>query len=163
MSKASLRGDRLAGTLMLGSVGTSGFSLLPPTISQMRVEHQAVKVNLRVGLSSQLIADVAGGGWIRSSLPNTRASLRPSAEPVSNRPLLIITPKGMPVADRVEMLNTQPFVRFRSTALLANLIDTEISRRGVATLDVAEIDTIDTIVTCVPAWPGDFRRAACCP
>lgn len=42
-----------------------------------------------------------------------------------------------------------PFVRFASTVPLANLIDTEISRMGVVTQDVAEIDTIGAIVTCV--------------
>jgi len=70
-TKASLRGDTIAGTLMLGSVRTSGLSLLPRTISQMRFEYPAVKVNLRVGLSSLLIADVAGGGLTRPSVAGT--------------------------------------------------------------------------------------------
>ncbi|MCB1831896.1 MAG: hypothetical protein KDH19_00370, partial [Geminicoccaceae bacterium] len=51
--------------------------------------------------------------------------------------------------DPITMLNTRPYVRFRSGVPLANLIDTEISRLGVVTHDIAEIDTIGSIVTCV--------------
>jgi DNA-binding transcriptional LysR family regulator len=36
-----------------------------------------------------------------------------------------------------------------SAVPLANLIDTEISRLGIVTQDIAEIDTIGSIVTCV--------------
>ena len=149
-TKASLRGDRLAGTLMLGSVRTSGLSLLPRTISQMRIEYPAVKVNLRVGLSSQLIADVAGGR-LDAAVVAEHTGMPPGMRwsPFLKEPLLIIAPKGMMITDPVAMLNTLPFVRFRSPVPLANLIDTEISRLGVVTNDVAEIDTIGSIVTCV--------------
>lgn len=149
-TKASLRGDRLTGTLMLGSVRTSGLSLLPRTISQMRIEYPAVKVNLRVGLSSTLIADVAGGR-LDAAIVAEHAGFPPALRwsPFLKEPLLIIAPRGMPVSDPVHMLSTLPFVRFRSAVPLANLIDTEISRLGVLTNDVAEIDTIGSIVTCV--------------
>lgn len=149
-TKASLRGDRLAGTLMLGTVRTSGLSLLPRTVSQMRVEYPAVKVNLRVGLSSTLIADVAGGR-LDAAIVAEHTGFPPGLRwsPFLKEPLLIIAPKGMRITDPVEMLATQPFVRFRSAVPLANLIDTEISRLGVVTNDVAEIDTIGSIVTCV--------------
>ena len=149
-TKASLKGDRLAGTLMLGSVRTSGLSLLPRTISQMRIEYPAVKVNLRVGLSSILIADVAGGR-LDAAIVAEHTGFPPGLRwsPFLKEPLLIIAPKGMRISDPVDMLATQPFVRFRSAVPLANLIDTEISRLGVVTNDVAEIDTIGSIVTCV--------------
>ncbi|WP_103332333.1 LysR substrate-binding domain-containing protein [Pseudotabrizicola formosa] len=149
-TKASLRGDRIAGTLMLGSVRTSGLSLLPRTISQMRIEYPEVKVNLRVGLSSQLIADVAGGR-LDAAVVAEHTGFTPALRwsPFLKEPLLIIAPKGMATADPIKMLNTLPFVRFRSAVPLANLIDTEISRLGVVTNDVAEIDTIGSIVTCV--------------
>ena len=40
-------------------------------------------------------------------------------------------------------------IRFKSAVPLANLIDTELSRLGGVTQDIAEIDTIGSIVTCV--------------
>lgn len=149
-TKASLRGDRIAGTLMLGTVRTSGLGLLPRTISQMRTEYPALKVNLRVGLSSQLIADVAAGR-LDAAVVAEHMGFPPALRwsPFLKEPLLIIAPKGMVAKDPVEMLATMPFVRFRSSVPLANLIDTEISRMGVVTNDVADIDTIGSIVTCV--------------
>lgn len=149
-TKASLRGDRIAGTLMLGSVRTSGLSLLPRTISRMRADYPGLKVNLRVGLSSQLIGDVAGGR-LDAAIVAEHTAMPPALRwsPFLKEPLLIIAPKGMQISDPVTMLNTLPFVRFRSPVPLANLIDTEISRLGVVTNDVAEIDTIGSIVTCV--------------
>ena len=60
-TKASLRGERIAGTLMLGSVRTSALNLLPKAIVQMRNQYPDLKTSLRVSLSSPLIADVTSG------------------------------------------------------------------------------------------------------
>ncbi|MEC8795040.1 MAG: LysR substrate-binding domain-containing protein, partial [Pseudomonadota bacterium] len=64
-------------------------------------------------------------------------------------PLWLIAPEGTVGDDPISMLNSLPYIRFRSAVPLANLIDAEISRLGVVTHDVAEIDTIGSIVTCV--------------
>ncbi|WP_370285466.1 LysR family transcriptional regulator [Pseudooceanicola nanhaiensis] len=148
--KAALRGDQMAGTLMVGSVRTSALNLLPRVIVQMRRQFPALKTNLRVSLSSPLIADVASGRLDAAvvaehlGIPN---ALRWS--PFLREPLWIIAPKGTESTDPIRLLNTRPYVRFRSPVPLANLIDTELSRLGVVTQDVAEIDTIGSIVTCV--------------
>lgn len=149
-TKASLRGDQIAGTLMLGSVRSSALNLLPKAIVQMRVQYPLLKTSLRVSLSSALIADVASGRLDAAvvaehvGIPN---ALRWS--PFLREPLWLIAPKGTESADPIHLLNSRPYVRFRSAVPLANLIDTELSRLGVVTQDVAEIDTIGSIVTCV--------------
>lgn len=147
-TKASLRGDQIAGTLMLGSVRSSALNLLPRALVQMRQRYPDLKPNLRVSLSSTLIADVAAGRLDAAivaehlGMPN---ALRWS--PFLREPLWLIVPSGMESSDPIELLNTRPYIRFRSTVPLANLIDTELSRLGVVTNDVAEIDTIGSIVT----------------
>ncbi len=149
-TKSSLRGDQIAGTLMLGSVRSSALNLLPQAIVQMRSRYPMLKTNLRVSLSSTLIADVAAGRLDAAivaehvGFPN---ALRWS--PFLREPLWLIAPKGTQSDDSLHILNTSPYVRFRSAVPLANLIDTEISRLGCVTQDVAEIDTIGAIVTCV--------------
>lgn len=149
-TKSSLRGDQIAGTLMLGSVRSSALNLLPRAIVQMRNQYPLLKANLRVSLSSTLIADVAGGrldAAVVAEHVGFPSALRWS--PFLREPLWLIAPKGTQSSDSVHLLNTSPFVRFRSAVPLANLIDTEISRLGCVTQDVAEIDTIGAIVTCV--------------
>ena len=149
-TKASLRGDRIAGTLMLGAVRSSALNLLPRAIVQMRIQYPRLKTNLRISLSSTLIADVAAGRLDAAvvaehvGIPN---ALRWS--PFLQEPLWLIAPKGTESDDPIHLLNTRPYVRFRSAVPLANLIETELSRLGVVTDDVAEIDTIGSIVTCV--------------
>jgi DNA-binding transcriptional LysR family regulator len=149
-TKASLRGDRIAGTLMLGSVRSSALNLLPKAIVQMRAQYPELKTNLRVSLSTTLIADVAAGrldAAVVAEHVGFPHALRWS--PFLREPLWLIAPKGTELSDPIQLLKTRPFVRFGSAVPLANLIDTEISRLGVVTQDIAEIDTIGTIVTCV--------------
>ena len=154
-TKASLRGDRIAGTLMLGSVRSSALNLLPQAIVTMRNQYPNLKTNLRVSLSSPLIADVAAGR-LDAALVAEHVAISPGLRwsPVLREPLWLIAPKVMASVDAIQMLKTKPYVRFRSAVPLANLIDTEISRMGVVTQDVAEIDTIGSVVTCVRQGMG---------
>ena len=152
---AGLKGSRISGTLRMGTVRTSALNLLPRAIVRMHDRYPALKINLRVGLSSLMIADVAAGRLDAAvvaehlSLP---AQLRWS--PFLCEPLWLIVPAGVSERDPIQILSTYPFVRFGSNVPLANLIDTEISRLGVVTLDVAEIDTIGSIVNCVKQGLG---------
>ena len=149
-TKASLRGDQIAGTLLLGSVRSSALNLLPSAMVQMRQRYPDLKPSLRVSLSSTLISDVAAGqldAAIVAEHLGFPSALRWS--PFLREPLWLILPPGVESSDPLELLNTRPYIRFRSAVPLANLIDTELSRLGVVTNDVAEIDTIGSIVTCV--------------
>ena len=149
-AKASLRGDRISGTLMIGSVRSSALNLLPTAIAQMRVQYPELKTNLRVSMSSTLIADVAAGR-LDAAVVAENLGFPPALRwsPFLREPLWLIAPMGSEPSDLVELLGKKPYVRFRSAVPLANLIDTEISRMGVVTQDVAEIDSIGSIVTCV--------------
>lgn len=154
-TKASLSGDRISGTLMIGSVRSSALNLLPKAIVQMRRAYPDLKVNLRISLSSTLIADVASGrldAAIVAEHVNFPPSIRWST--FLKEPLWIIGAPGTDLSDPQRALKTLPFIRFRSAVPLANLIDTELSRLGVTVNDVAEIDTIGSIVTCVEQGLG---------
>lgn len=154
-TKASLKGDRISGTLMLGSVRSSALNLLPRAIVQMRAQYPELKTNLRVSLSSTLIADVASGR-LDAAVVAEHVGFPPALRwsPFLREPLWLIAPEGTDSQDAVALMNTRPYIRFRSAVPLANLIDTEISRLGVVTQDVAEIDTIGAIVTCVRQGMG---------
>ena len=148
--KASLAGDQVSGTLMLGSVRSSALNILPLAIVQLRMRFTELKVSLRVSGSSALIADVASGK-LDAAMVAEHIALPPGLKwsPFIKEPLWVITPKTIEAVDVAQLLRTKPFIHFRSPVPLANLIDTEISRLGVVTQDVAEIDTISSIVTCV--------------
>jgi DNA-binding transcriptional LysR family regulator len=149
-AKATLNGHQIAGKLMLGSVRSSALNLLPRAIVEMRRRYPALTANLRVSLSSTLIDDVASGR-LDAAVVAEHVGIPPALRwsPFLREPLWLIAPKGSGIRDPLKLLNKKPFVRFRSSVPLANLIDTEISRWGVVTQDIAEIDTIGSIVTCV--------------
>lgn len=149
-TKANLRGKHVSGTLILGAVRSSALNLLPKAIVQMRTRYPALKISLRISHSSLLIADVASGR-LDAAVVAEHISIPPALRwsPFLKEPLWVIAPEGEEETDPIKLLNTKPYIRFRTDVPLANLIDTEISRLGVITQDVAEIDTIDSIVTCV--------------
>ena len=149
-TKAALNGDRIAGTLMLGSVRSSALNLLPRALVQLRERYPELKTSLRVSLSSTLITDVASGSLdaaVVAEHVGFPSTLR--WRPFLREPLWLIAPAGTGAGSVLDLLNSRPYIRFRSTVPLANIIDTELSRLGVVTQDIAEIDTIASIVTCV--------------
>jgi len=152
---ASLRGDQIAGTLMLGSVRSSALDLLPKAIMRMHSQYPLLKTNLKVSVSSALITDVASGR-LDAAVVVENVGIPPAFRwsPFLREPLWLIAPKGSKCIEMIEMLSTQPYIRFRSAVPLATLIDTEIARTGTITHDVAEIDNIASIVTCVREGMG---------
>jgi DNA-binding transcriptional LysR family regulator len=152
---ANLKGDRISGLLRMGTVRTSALNLLPKAIVKMHDQYPALKINLRVGLSSAMIADVSSGR-LDAAVVAEHVSLPPQLRwsPFLCEPLWLIVPASVKERDPMHILGSYPFVRYVNNVPLANLIDTEISRLGVITLDVAEIDNIGSIVTCVKQGLG---------
>lgn len=149
-TKASLRGDLISGTLMLGTVRTSGLSLLPQAIVKMRRQYPGLTINLHVGQSTQMIQDVASGK-LDAAIVAEHTGVPPTLRwsPFLREPLLMIAPTGTAQEPVAKMLETLPYIRFQSSVPLANLIDTELSRLKIAPINVAVIDNISSIVTCV--------------
>tara|TARA_B100000123_G_C25736668_1_gene431799 strand:- start:1790 stop:2680 length:891 start_codon:yes stop_codon:yes gene_type:complete len=154
-TQSAMRGERKTGTLNIGSVRTSTIGLLPKAIVSLRSTYPDLRINLRVGLSSPMITDVHAG---RLDMAIVAEHLGiPSGmvwRPFIREPLVVIAPRGTPEMDARTILETLPFVRFRSNVPLANLIDLEISKMGIVTSDTAEIDTISAIVECVAEGLG---------
>lgn len=149
-AKASLRGDLISGTLMLGTVRTSGLSLLPQAIVEMRRQYPGLTINLHVGYSTQMIQDVVSGK-LDAAIVAEHTGVPPTLRwsPFLREPLLMIAPTGSVEKPVAEMLETMPYIRFQSSVPLANLIDTELSRLKIVPTNVAVIDTVSSIVTCV--------------
>ncbi len=147
---AGLKGQKMSGTIRLGTVRTSALNLLPKAVVAMHDKYPALKINLRVGFSSLMISDVASGR-LDAAIVAEHVSLPPQLRwsPFLHEPLWIIAPETVTERDPIHLLGCHPFIRFSTNVPLSNLIDTEISRLGVVTQDVAEIDTIGAIVTCV--------------
>lgn len=154
-TRAALSGNQVTGTFFLGSVRTSALGVLPRAIMKMREEFPLLKINLRVGNSSSLIAEVAAGRLDAAVVAeNMSIPQLIRWSPFLREPLWIIAPKHLTSEDPVDMLRNLPFVRFQSPVPLAALINTELARMQVATQDIAEMDSIASIINCVAEGMG---------
>ncbi|MBB3713064.1 DNA-binding transcriptional LysR family regulator [Limimaricola variabilis] len=116
----------------------------------MRARYPELKTSLVVANSTTLISDVAAGR-LDAAVVAEHVGFPPALRwsPFLCEPLWLVAPPGTEIEGAAQALATLPFVRFQSPVPLANLIDTELSRLGVVTQDVAAIDTIGAIMTCV--------------
>jgi DNA-binding transcriptional LysR family regulator len=146
----AISGRRAMGTLNVGCVRTSAFSLLPRAIVAMKARHPHLRIKLRVGSTEPFLADVVARRLDAAIVAEHVAMPRDLRwSPFIREPLLVIAPPGTAWRPGEDLLRDLPFIRFRSAVPLANLIDTELARHGVPLTEIAEIDSIAAIVTCV--------------
>lgn len=146
----TITGRKVVGTLAIGSVRTSALGLLPRAIVLLRERNPGLRIKLRVGLSDPLLQDVAAGRLDAAMVAENRdlpAGLR--WNPFIREPLFVIAPPGSPHATGSELLRTLPYIRFRAAVPLAQTIDHELARMNIPLNEIAEIDTISSITSCV--------------
>lgn len=149
-TKLSLKGDLVSGTFVIGAVRSSALNLLPSAMVEMNKGYPNLKTSLKVGLSKDLVSDVASG-QLDAAIVAEHIKIPPNLKwsPFINEPLWLISSHEISGMTLREILSQFPFIRFNSNVPLANLINTELSRMEISTLDVAEVDNIESIITCV--------------
>lgn len=146
----TITGRKVVGMLAIGSVRSSALSLLPAAIVQLRKRHPDLRIKLRVGMSDSLLQDVAAGRLDAAMVAENRdlpASLRWS--PFIREPLFVIAPPGSPQMAGHDLLRAYPYIRFRAAVPLAQTIDHELARINIQLNEIAQIDTISSITSCV--------------
>lgn len=146
----AISGRKLIGTLSIGSVRTSALSLLPRAMVRMSDAHPDLRIKLRVASSETMLQDVLAGRLDAAMIAehgNFPAALR--WRPFLREPLWVIAPPGSPRLSAQALLTTFPFIRFRANVPLAHMVDLELARLNLPLNEVAEIDTIAAITSCV--------------
>ena len=145
----TISGRGVHGTLTLGTVRTSALSLLPRAIVRMRKAYPDLRIKLRVANSDLLMQDVDAGRLDAAMVAehHVPASLRWRA--FLNEPLFVVAPPGTIPGTAEQLLTRLPYVRFRANVPLARMIDQELARLDLPLAEVAEIDTIASIVAVV--------------
>ncbi len=146
----AISGKSVSGTFTIGSVRSSALSLLPKAIIALKNDFPDLKIKLHVANTDELLNDVVTGrldSAMVAEYSGVPSTLRWS--PFIQEPLFAIAPKGTPPMPAAEMLSELPYVKFISRFRLANIIETEVARRGIVTNVIAEIDTITAVVACV--------------
>jgi len=146
----AVSGRKVVGTLAIGSVRTSAMSVLPRAIVELKDRYPELRIKLRVSMSETLLQDVVAGR-LDAAMVAEHAGFPPALRwrPFLREPLFLVAPPGSPQLGCREFLSRYPYVRFRSNVPLAHMIDLELARMNVVLNEVAEIDTVLAIVSCV--------------
>ena len=146
----AVSGRKVVGTLAIGSVRTSAMSVLPRAIVELKDRYPELRIKLRVSMSETLLQDVVAGR-LDAAMVAEHAGFPPALRwrPFLSEPLFLVAPPGSPQLSCREFLSRYPYVRFRSNVPLAHMIDLELARMNVVLNEVAEIDTVLAIVSCV--------------
>ncbi|WP_246098753.1 LysR family transcriptional regulator [Paracoccus laeviglucosivorans] len=145
-----VKGRKVAGTLSLGSVRTSALSILPRAMKRLNSNYPELRIRLQTAASESLLRDVAAGridAAMVSEHVNFPTGLKWRA--FRREPLFVIAPPHSPMLDATGYLTRYPYIRFRSNVPLANQIDLELAKLNLALNEIAEIDTIAAITSCV--------------
>lgn len=146
----TITGRKVIGTLVIGSVRTSAMSLLPKAVVRLRERNPDLRIKLRVSQSDALLQDVAAGRLDAAMVAENRdlpAALR--WNPFIREPLFVIAPPGSPQMTDRQFLRSFPYIRFRAPVPLAQAIDHELARMNIPLNEIAEIDTVPSITSCV--------------
>ncbi len=154
-TKAYISGAQITGTLNIGSLRTGTVSMVPATMVALRESYPLLDFQLHVGMSEALMNDVAAERLdlaVVSEHVSIPRNLR--WRPLLREPLMVIAPPGTPHMTPAGWLSEFPYIRYKSAVPLANQIDAEFSRMGLAPKEHAVITTMPAVVECVRAGLG---------
>ncbi|MHA3916610.1 LysR family transcriptional regulator [Halovulum sp. GXIMD14793] len=154
-TKTTVTGGDFSGTLALGALRTCGTYVLPRTLTQLKQRHPDLTYRLRVGLSEDLMADVASG-QLDAALVADHVTVPTGLQwtLVFTEPLIVLTPPGAKGKNLEALVQDVPFIRYGIQVPLARQIDTEIARLGLAPNQIASVNTMSAVFGCVQAGLG---------
>jgi DNA-binding transcriptional LysR family regulator len=149
-------GDALVeGHLRLGVVPSVMTGVMPKALLALRAEYPAVRVELSMGLSKELVQRVERGeldAAIISDFKPAKSGLVWS--PFAEEPLVLMAPIDAPVRRAEELIATYPFIRYTRQAWVGELIDTFIKRRRLQVQEAMTLDTLEAITRMVHSGLG---------
>jgi LysR family transcriptional regulator, transcriptional activator of the cysJI operon len=153
------RHSRISGVVRVATVYSVGLHTLPPAMKLFLRKHPAVNLRLEYRRTNLVYEGCIDGeldlGIV--ALPMRRPQL--DITPLRNDELLIVTPKGHPLARQRRRLSLadlegQPFIAFDRDIPTRRLIDRCLRQHGVSVVLAMELDNIETIKRSVEAGLG---------
>ncbi|HEY7061024.1 MAG TPA: LysR family transcriptional regulator [Chloroflexota bacterium] len=146
------------GQLALGASTTIGNYLLPPVLGAYVQAHPGVRVEVSIGTSAELIADVLADrlpfGLIEAPVSHPELDVRPFA---TDELVLIVPPEHPWAAEKalpLDALRDAPFLRREAGAGIRELVDGLLERAGVTVESVMELGSTEALKQAVLADVG---------
>ena len=139
-----------AGELRIGGMSTTMTGIIPQAITALRREYPSLRILVTPDHSPNLVPQVDRGkldAAIISAPPHLPAHME--FHRFAEEPLVVVAPLNQPGDDPIELLRTQPFIRFNRTFWAGQMIDEWLRREHVVINELMELDSLDMVSTMV--------------
>ena len=138
--------EQLSGSLQLGAHPAVQRTLIPVALKHLLNDHPELFVSVTTGLSDELSRSVYRGVLDAAIVSEpTKLPTGMSWKPFASEALVVIAQNKAKGKDAIDVLESNPFIRFKRTTWLGELINTELKDLGVKVKTVVETDHIDSI------------------
>ncbi|MEO1313463.1 MAG: LysR substrate-binding domain-containing protein, partial [Pseudomonadota bacterium] len=142
--------DTLVGSVTIGVVPSALVRLMPPALARLRAAHPRLDIQIRSGLSEQLLADVLNRDLDVALVtePEVVADGMISAL-ICREPLDVIASTSVTQTSITAILTQNPFIWFSRRTLTGQQIEQHLRHRKLVLKTAMEIDSIEAIESLV--------------
>lgn len=150
MKATATEESNLSGVLRIGAMPTSLASVIPGALNAMRRFHPNLHISAAPGNSPDLVPKV-DQGELDAAVINEPPYLGPHLDfkPFAAEPFIVLTQLDCPIDDPVEILRSQPFVRYTRSLWAGQILDDWLRAKNIEVNQLMEIDNFETIATMV--------------
>lgn len=142
--------EAISGELVLGALPTTLSGLIPAALAALRRGYPDLRIRVVPGLSIELMAQVERGaldGAVVTRPAEGTGSL--DWRSVVEEPFELIASPDTVSNDPIDLLESQPYIRFTRRALVGGMVDAWLRKRRIAVREAMELDTLETISSMV--------------
>jgi len=156
--------DTVSGEMRLGAINTALTGLVPDILQQLTQDYPSIEIFIKPGASMDLYTEVLDGGLDAAFIIEPKFEMRKTLrfEPLRREPLVLIAPRQMEGADPLELLRTEPFIRYDRNQWGGHIAETYLHDKGIVPIERYELDALEAIavmvdrglgISIVPDWP----------
>ncbi len=160
------------GELRLGASASALTGLLPPVLTRLYQCHPKLALYIEPGTSAHLYHSVTTGALDAAVIVEPHFSLPKTCEwrVLVEEPLCVLAPLSMAGRDALELLATEPFIRYDRAMWGGRLADRYLRERQIRPRERIEIDALSAIAVLVhqglgvsllpdwtPPWPEGLQ------
>lgn len=139
------QGDSPRGRLRIGAVNTAQTGLLPEVLKRLAEQAPHIEPQVMPGVSLHLLDQVDAAELDLAILirPPFNLPRGLSAQRVERQPFVLIAPPQCTATDALELLRTQPFIRYDHVSFGGRLVGDFLEAQQLRPRQVMELDEID--------------------
>jgi DNA-binding transcriptional LysR family regulator len=164
--KAAASEETFAGELRLGTVATALTGMLPAILTTLARQHPRVDVFIKAGVSRSLYHQMLSETLDAALIVEPRFAMPKGLvwHVLRSEPMVVLAPASLAHLPPLELLATQPFIRYDRNNWGGQLADRYLQEKDIVPRERFELDTLDAIALLVECGLGvslvpDWSRA----